>query len=235
MADSKPNGKQSQPVQTEYYHDILASALAHDIVGPLGFAVQIIRAMASGQPDEATLSALAQCLEESHGKAEEILRLMRSKVTVDAGAEQAPLNLTDLTTHKIASLCPSFPADFVWKGKGEVTAVSNAAAVSTAIENILTNAAKYSTDRQVQLHCFEKNGMAMLEAENTTGEDAARIAEVLAADQVPSSQERACIGIYVSRSMVRMCGGDITFEAPQSDRLRATLSLPGKKQPGRKG
>lgn len=215
----------------EYYHDILLSAITHDIVGPLGFSVNVLKAMLKSEPDPKMLAAICDCLDEARIKAEEILDVMRSKVLLNTQAGKPSDTITELgkaAEKKIASLKHLYPeADFDWTMKEDALTSSSPVAVNTAIENILTNAAKYSHTGKISVRSYKKASDAILDVENAIEEDARDIAAMLSTEGVPTThQQRACIGIFVSRSIARMGGGDITFHASENGTLYTTIRFP---------
>ncbi|MDD4820820.1 MAG: hypothetical protein PHD21_08310, partial [Flavobacteriales bacterium] len=182
---------------------LLVSTLSHDIVGPVGFSANILDTLAKN-PDEDMTMAIASALHQSHKKAEDVLGLMRCWSRNDENELWciSKIYLPDFIEPKVEFIRTLYPLSKIeWDVKESLTVKATAVSISTALENVLTNAAKYTPEGLViKISCYKKDGKGIIKTFATANEISPEILAALNDKSSYTKDGRASLGLFVSHS-----------------------------------
>ena len=207
---------------------LLVSTISHDIVGPVGFSANMLETLAKN-PDEDMTMALSSALHQSHQKAEEILSLMRSWTRDEENEtwEKSVLYLPDFIEPKLEFIHTLYPLSQIkWERKETLNVTASAIAVSTALENILTNAAKYTPEGLVvKISCYQEKDKGVIKTYAPANDISPEVLKALNDKNSHIKDGRASLGLHVSRTLLEACKCSIHF-AYEEEYFTTKITMP---------
>lgn len=202
----------------------LVSVIAHDIVGPLSFDSNILGVLAAkdafSQSDMETLRAVHGSLVQISGKAAGLLQLAREVHalgdTVPEGSaadESAELGtLLRGTAEFTAAHNPGFSYEI--KTSGKIPVKGPSAVLRTAVENVLSNAARHGKNgAAVSIRMYLEGDSAVVEVENAMGE-------------INTPAGGNGIGLDISRKLLAICFGGRLETWAENGIFRTEIRIP---------
>lgn len=202
----------------------LVSVIAHDIVGPLSFDSNILEVLTAkdvfSQSDMETLRAVHGSLAQISGKAAELLQLARE---VHALGDTVPEGMAEVESVELGTLLrvtaeftaahnPGFSYEI--KTAGKILVKGPSAVLRTAVENVLSNAARHGKKgAEVSVDIYAEGVFAVVKVEN-------------AMDETNTSTGGNGIGLDISRKLLGACFGGRLETWAENGIFRTEIRIP---------
>ena len=190
---------------------LLLSVITHDVVGPLGFTANVLKA-SSKSPQAELLQELADALRTSYDKSNEILCFLRNAWGKDIFEKEA-VDIKKVVNDVLQGVKVRYPHAVFDYEEEDIIVNTSSVAIFTALENIFTNAAKYTTSGNVisisvssqqditsiytKAPCYQEACISVIEHLNNL--------EILKRDSHTS------IGLHISHTLLEMCDMHLSF------------------------
>ena len=190
---------------------LLLSTVTHDVVGPLGFTANVLKA-SSKSPQAELLQELADALRTSYDKSNEILCFLRNAWGKDIFEKEA-VDIKKVVNDVLQGVKMRYPHAVFNCEVGDITAAVSPVAITTALENIFTNAAKYTATCDVISISVSYNDTftSIYTKAPCTQEACISVIEILNNLETLKRESRTSIGLQISRTLLDMCGARLAF------------------------
>ncbi len=190
---------------------LLLSTVTHDVVGPLGFTANVLQASADN-PSRELLNELSFALRTSYDKSSEILCFLRNAWSKNIFEIEA-VDIKKVVNDVLQGVRVRYPHAVFNCEVGDITAAVSPVAITTALENIFTNAAKYTTSGNViSISVSSQQDITSIYTKAPCTQEACiSVIEILNNLETLKRDSRTSIGLQISRTLLDMCGARLAF------------------------
>jgi K+-sensing histidine kinase KdpD len=195
---------------------LLLSTVTHDVVGPLGFTANVLQA-SSKSPQAELLQELAVSLRASYDKSSEILCFLRNAWSKNIFEIEA-VDIKKMVNDVLQGVRVRYPHAVFDYEEEDIIVNTSSVAISTAMENIFTNAAKYTATGDVISISVSYNDTftSIYTKAPCTQEACISVIEILNNLETLKRDSRTSIGLQISRTLLDMCGARLAFSYEDS-------------------
>ena len=190
---------------------LLLSVITHDVVGPLGFTANVLKA-SSKSPQAELLQELADALRTSYDKSNEILCFLRNAWGKDIFEKEA-VDIKKVVNDVLQGVKVRYPHAVFNCEVGDITAAVSPVAITTALENIFTNAAKYTTSGDViSISVSSQQDITSIYTKAPCTQEACiSVIEHLNNLETLKRDSHTSIGLHISHTLLEMCDMHLSF------------------------
>ena len=190
---------------------LLLSVITHDVVGPLGFTANVLKA-SSKSPQAELLQELADALRTSYDKSNEILCFLRNAWGKDI-FEKEVVDIKKTANNVLKGVKMRYPHAVFNCEVGDITAAVSPVAITTALENIFTNAAKYTTSGDViSISVSSQQDITSIYTKAPCTQEACiSVIEILNNLETLKRDSHTSIGLHISHTLLEMCDMHLSF------------------------
>ena len=190
---------------------LLLSVITHDVVGPLGFTANVLKA-SSKSPQAELLQELADVLRTSYDKSNEILCFLRNAWGKDI-FEKEVVDIKKTANDVLKGVKMRYPHAVFNCEVGDITAAVSPVAITTALENIFTNAAKYTTSGNViSISVSSQQDITSIYTKAPCYQEACiSVIEHLNNMETLKRDSHTSIGLHISHTLLEMCDMHLSF------------------------
>ena len=184
---------------------LLLSTITHDIVGPLGFTANVLQASADN-PSRELLNELSFALRTSYDKSSEILSFLRNGWGKDI-FEKEEIEINNIVDSVIKAVNVLYPQSiFNREDSHSINIKTSRTALCTALENIFTNAAKYTSRKEtITISITQTNDITCSQ------EACISVIDTLNDKEPLKRNSRTSIGLQISHALLSMCDAQLSF------------------------
>lgn len=233
--------KSADALSLSQERDDVVSGLAHDLKAPLIAAIKTSQALAAGRfgaidglPKE-MVRLVIESQQELLGRLEAMLSVYRQEV-LGISILSRPLHLNELIEAAMGRLQFSFAAKQLktyFDCQRNVIVLGDQDALMRAIENLLSNAAKFSPDSsEVTVTCRQQDGQALLTVSDCgpgiAASDRNRLFTRFGQGSAGKSTTDGShgLGLYLTKRIVEAHGGKITCTSADGEGATFEVTLP---------
>lgn len=207
---------------------LLLSAITHDVVGPIGFTANVLQA-SSKSPQAELLQEIAATLRTSYDKSNEILCFLRNAWGKDI-FEKEVIDIKKIVDDVLQGVKMRYPHAVFSSEVGDITAAVSHVAISTALENIFTNAAKYTAMGEViSISVSTQQDFTSIYTKAPCKQEACiSVIEHLNNLETVKRGPHTSIGLHISRTLLEMCDMHLSFSY-QDGSFTSRIDIPKEK------
>ena len=190
---------------------LLLSVITHDVVGPLGFTANVLKA-SSKSPQAELLQELADALRTSYDKSNEILCFLRNAWGKDIFEKEA-VDIKKVVNDVLQGVKVRYPHAVFDYEEEDIIVNTSSVAIFTALENIFTNAAKYTTSGNViSISVSSQQDITSIYTKAPCYQEACiSVIEHLNNLETLKRDSRTSIGLHISHTLLEMCDMHLSF------------------------
>ena len=191
---------------------LLLSTITHDIVGPLGFTANVLQASADN-PSRELLKELSFALRTSYDKSSEILSFLRNGWGKDI-FEKEEIEINNIVDSVIKAVNILYPHSiFNREDSHSINIKTSRTALYTALENIFTNAAKYTSRKEtITISITQTNDITTIYTKAPCSQEACiSVIDTLNDKEPLKRNSRTSIGLQISHALLSMCDAQLSF------------------------
>lgn len=217
----------------------LTSNVAHELRTPLSVMKANVEAMADGvvQDQKHGLENIRLEVERLIRLVEGIEDITKAEASFFSRRENAEINIGEFVSHLVSRTAP-LAADkglgLERSGDDAVTAVTDPEKLETILQNILTNAIRYTQRGRILVHYGKKDGMRFIEVSDTgSGIPPERQASIFERFSRGEGSTGLGLGLAIARELTEVIGGRIEVKSTAGEGSVFTVWLPEATHGGR--
>ena len=191
---------------------LLLSTVTHDVVGPLGFTANVLQASADN-PSRELLNELSFALRTSYDKSSEILSFLRNGWGKDI-FEKEEIEINKIIDNVIKAVNVLYPHTiFNREDSHSINIITSRIALYTTLENIFTNAAKYTaTGDVISISVSYNDTFTSIYTKAPCSQEACiSVIDTLNDKEPLKRNSRTSIGLQISHALLSMCDAQLSF------------------------